>query len=321
MKKPMIISLCLVTLLVTGCGKVAKLKNGEEVVAQVDGVKITAEELYDQTKALYMRNVLIDIIDRTILDKVYETDNTMKSTVQGQIDTYKQQLGDQFLTAVKSQTGLNSEQEFYDSLILNYKRNEAIKDYAKKSVTDTEINNYYEKETVGDIKASHIIIKPEVTDSMTADEKTTKEKEAEDKIKQIITKLDNGEKFEDLAKQYGQDGTAQKGGDLDWFNKGEMDSAFEAAAYALKVGEYTKTPVKSSFGYHVILKTDGKEKPSLEQAKEGIIETISKTKLDEANSTLPYEALNELRKEHKLDIQDSELKKQYNDYMDNLLKQ
>lgn len=321
MKKTMILSLCLMMLLVTGCGKVAKLKNGEEVVAEINGAKITADDLYKETKTKYMRNILINLIDKTILDKVYKTDEEMTNMINNQITSYKNQLGDQFLPTIKSQVGLNSEEELFDYLLLDYKRNLAIKDYVKNSITDSEIQDYYNNKTVGDIRASHIIITPDVTDTMTSEEKAAKEKEAEDLVKEIIAKLDNGEKFEDLAKQYGEDGTASKGGDLNWFNKGEMDAAFEAAAYALKKGQYSKSPVKTSFGYHVILKTDEKEKPTLEQAKDGIIEKLTNQKLSIPGNNTSYEALIELRKEHKLNIQDSELKKQYDDLMNELLNQ
>lgn len=319
MKKTMILSLCALTLLVTGCG-VAKLENGEEVVAKIDGQTITADNLYQRVKDKHGRNELIDMIDSIVLNKIYKTDETMTSTVNNQIDYYKEQLGEQFLPYIKSQLGINNEEEFKELLLLDYKRNEATKDYLKTVITDTEINNYYETKTVGDIKASHILIKPEVTDSMTTEQKTAKEKEAEELAKQIITKLNNGEKFADLAKEYSDDGSASSGGDLGWFNKGKMVEAFETAAFALKKDEYSKTPVKSEFGYHIILKTDERAKPTLEKAKDGIIDSLIDTKLKEENNTYAYKALVELRKKYKLEIQDSELKKQYDSYMSELLK-
>ena len=321
MKKTMILSLCLVALLVTGCGQVAKLKDGTEVVAEVNGKKITADDLYGEMKTTYARNVLIDMIDKTVLGKVYKTDDDMKTTINNQIDSYKQQLGDNFMSTVKSQLGLNTEEEFFNYLLLNYKRNLAAKDYIKTIITDAEIQTYYNTKTVGDIRASHILIKPDTTDSMTADEKTAKETEAENLAKDIIKKLNNGEDFATLAKKYSDDGSASKGGDLGWFNKGAMVESFETAAYALKKGEYTKTPVKSDYGYHIILKTDQKDKPSLKDAKNDIISSITTDKLAETNNTYTYQALIELRKKYKLNIQDSELKKQYDSYMNELLNQ
>ncbi|MDD2469726.1 MAG: peptidylprolyl isomerase [Bacilli bacterium] len=319
MKKIMIVSLCMVALLVTGCGKIAKLENGEEVVVSINGENITANDLYNQIKDKYGRDVLINMVDTIILDKTYKTDDYMTNIINKEVDYYKGQLGENFLPYIKSEIGLNSEQELFTYFLLDYKRSLAIKDYVKNTVTDKEIKDYYKKETVGDIKASHILIQPNVTDGMTSEEITAKEKEAEDLAKELIKKLNNGDDFAKLAKEYGSDGTASKGGDLGWFNKGVMDEAFEKAAFALKKDEYTLTPVKSSFGYHLILKTGEKDKPALDEVKDSVIEDIATNKLSEGNTALPYKALQELRKKHDLKIDDSELKKQYDSYMKELL--
>lgn len=319
MKKSKILSLCLVALLVTGCGGVAKLKDGSEVVAEVNGKKITANDLYSEMKSTYARDVLITMIDTNVLNKVYKTTDDMKTTINNEIDAYKKQLGDNFMPTVKSQLGLNTEDEFFNYLLLNYKRNLAAKDYIKTIITDAEIQTYYDTKTVGDIRASHILIKPDTTDDMTATEKTAKEEDAKKQAEDIIKKLENGEDFATLAKKYSDDGSASKGGDLGWFNKGAMVESFETAAYALKKGEYTKTPVKSDYGYHIILKTDEKAKPSLKDSKNDIISSITTDKLAETDNTYTYQALIELRKKYKLNIQDSELKKQYDSYMNELL--
>jgi parvulin-like peptidyl-prolyl isomerase len=70
----------------------------------------------------------------------------------------------------------------------------------------------------------------------------------------VIERLKNGEDFAALAKELSSDtGSAVKGGDLGWFGTGAMVPAFETAAFALeKPGDYTLTPVKSDFGYHII---------------------------------------------------------------------
>ncbi|MDD2203090.1 MAG: peptidylprolyl isomerase [Bacilli bacterium] len=319
MKKTLIISLCLITTLVTGCGKVAQLENGEEVVAVIDEKNITADELYTAVKDKYARDVLIDIVDQTILNKVYKTDDTMTTAVNNEIGYYKEQLGENFGSYIKSQLDLNSEEELNEFLLLNYKRNLATKDYVKTTISDEEINTYYEEETVGDIKASHILIKPKVTENMADTDITIAEEKALTKAKDIIAKLNAGEDFAELAKANSADGSAEKGGDLGWFNKGDMVSEFEEAAFALAKGKYTPDPVKTTFGYHIILKTDVRDKKSLEDSKEEIIKDITDDKLAEENSILPFQALNELRKKYKLNIQDSELKKQYDSYMKELL--
>lgn len=320
MKKRAILGLTLTILLLTGCG-VAKLENGEEVVASVNGQNITADTLYNEIKDKYGRNTMIDMVDKIILDAKYKEDETTNTTINSQITYYKEQLKDQYLSYLKTQLGLNSEEEFKDLLKLDYRRNLAVKEYVKETITDKEVTDYYNTEAVGDIKASHILIKPEVTDEMTDEEKATKEQEALNLAKDLIARLDKGEKFEDLAKEYSTDGSASSGGDLGYFNKGKMVDAFENAAFALEKGKYTTEPVKSEFGYHIILKTDEKAKLTLEESKDSIIDTIATAKINEGDTTLSFKALQDLREKAKLDIQDSELKKQYNSYIKEITQQ
>lgn len=77
-----------------------------------------------------------------------------------------------------------------------------------------------------------------------------KEYEAQD----LVKKLAEGEKFEDLARKFSQCPSGKSGGDLGSFRQGQMVKPFEEAAFALKVGEVS-APVRTSFGYHLIERT------------------------------------------------------------------
>lgn len=77
------------------------------------------------------------------------------------------------------------------------------------------------------------------------------EKEAKQKMDGIKERLDNGTKFEDMARQYSEDGSANSGGDLGWVNPGDTVPAFEQAMNDLALGEISE-PVRSPFGYHII---------------------------------------------------------------------
>ena len=74
----------------------------------------------------------------------------------------------------------------------------------------------------------------------------------------MLARLNKGEKFEDLAKQYSLDGSKDYGGDLGYFSAGEMVSEFSKAAFALKPGELSK-PVKTDYGWHIIKLEDRKD--------------------------------------------------------------
>ena len=88
------------------------------------------------------------------------------------------------------------------------------------------------------IKASHILVK---------------KKSLAD---QLLERINNGESFSKLAKEFSECPSKKRGGSLGKFSRGAMVKPFEKAAFALKVGEITPEPVKTDFGYHIIKLTD-----------------------------------------------------------------
>ena len=204
---------------------------------------------------------------------------------------------------------------------LTYRRDKAVNEYVQKDLKDSEIEKYYEDEVYGDIKVKHILIAPDTTDDMSSEEKEKAEKTAKKEAEDIIKKLKDGEDFDKLAKKYSDDSSnAKKGGDLGWISTGDMVEEFDAAAFKLKKGKYTTSPVKTTYGYHIIYKVDEKDKPKLDEAKDDIIETLVKNKLNE-DPTLYYTVLDKIRKDAGLKFEDKNLKTAYNKYMQNLKQQ
>lgn len=89
----------------------------------------------------------------------------------------------------------------------------------------------------------------------------------------LITQLDGGADFAELAQANSTDGSAASGGDLGWFDKDMMVAPFGDAAAALEVGQYTPEPVQTRFGFHVILLEDRRQAtaPPLEEVREDIV--------------------------------------------------
>ncbi len=316
MKKTIYYLVCasLILLVLTGCGKIPKLKDGSELIIELDGLKMTTEEFYEKLKDSYGTYALINSIDELLLNKVYETDDDLKTEIEAQITTMKNQFGSDFEDAISYYYGVSTEKELYDYIEVSFKREYAINDYAETLIDDEDIEEYYNEKSIGDIKASHILIKSEATDDMTDEEKEEAEEEALKTAKEIIKKLDDGEKFEDLAKEYSDDSSASDGGNLGYFNRGEMVSEFEDAAIELEVGKYTEKPVKTQFGYHIILKTDQKEKPELSEIKDDIKQTLVDELIANTENISAF-ALEWLREENDLKIYDAELKIKYDHYM------
>lgn len=308
-----------ILLATTGCGKVPKLENGQDAVVTLTGENISVDTLYGKMKDKYALSVLLELLDTEILDQKYPDTDDLKKEIQNQIDLMITQYGKgdeaTLLQKTYSTWGIDNMDDLRAYLTLSYKRNKAIEDYSKSIVTDDEINKFYKEKIFGDISAKHILISPDVKDGATDAEKKAAEEEALKKANEIITKLKNGEDFSELAKSYSSDdSTSSNGGLLADFTHGDMVSEFEDAAKKLEVGKYTTTPVKTTYGYHIIYKVAQKDKPELETVKDDIIEEIAEDKLND-DSTLQITALEELRKDYKVNIQDDKLKSQYESYL------
>ncbi len=117
------------------------------------------------------------------------------------------------------------------------------------AVTEDAVKARFEKELADfvpedEVHARHILVK------------------TEQEANAIIDRLDAGENFADIAKEVSLDpGSGQSGGDLGFFKRGQMVKPFEEAAFSLEPGTYTKKPVQSDFGWHVILVEEVRKEP------------------------------------------------------------
>lgn len=280
-------TIALASIAITGCGKKAELKDGAEVAVSVKGSQITATEYYEQIKKDNISS-LIDMIDHDLLDEDYKTDEAENKAVKSQMDQIKSYYGSNestYKSILLQYFGVNNDEEFEELLRLEYKRNKAVKDYISSNLTDKEIEKYYNDNIYGEIKASHILISVDVSDKATDDEKKEADEVAKKKAQEVIEKLKNGEKFSDLAKEYSTDtSNNEKGGDLGYFDPNDMVDEFKEAVLKLKNDEYTTEPVKTKFGYHIILRVDQKEKESLDSLKDSIKEKLASQKISDDNS-------------------------------------
>lgn len=101
--------------------------------------------------------------------------------------------------------------------------------------------------------------------------------DSEDAAKAVIEKLKKGEKIDDLAKESKDPGSKDRGGDLGWANPASFVPAFSGAMVKLEKGKFTEAPVKSDFGWHVILLEDTRELklPSIDEAKGQIAQQLT----------------------------------------------
>ena len=314
-----ITGILMLSVLVTGCGKEIAVKNGSKVAVSTKTEKYTATEYYNQIKSENI-STLVDMIDKDLLYKKYKTDSEETDSINKQIEQIKSYYGSEestYESMLKQYFGVDSEKELKEKLKLEYKRNLAVKDYIKKNIKDSEIKKYYNEKVFGEVKASHILVSINVKDKATDEEKKAAEEKALKKANKIIKELDSGKKFATLAKKYSDDkANSENGGDLGYFSLDEMVSEFSDAVKALKKNEYTKEPVKTEYGYHIILKTGEKDKAKLKAVKNDIVEKIQEQKLKD-DPTLYYKALDGVRSDNKIKWNDDTLKKAYSDYVNN----
>lgn len=319
MRKKIIGIMCVIAL-ATGCTKVPKLDNGEEIIASVDGKEFTANELYDSLKGQYGTSILINMIDDYISGVEIENDEDANVYADSMISQYKlqyEQYGMDFASALAN-AGYESEEAFKSVIAADYKKKEVTKKYVKEEITDKEIQKYYDEKISEELNVKHILIKPDVADDATDDEKKAAEETAYNKAVDLIKKLDDGADFEQLAKDNSDDtASATNGGVINNVTKEGYVTEFYNAAYELEAGKYTSTPVKSEYGYHIIYLVSKNEKDSLENLKDTIIDSIVDEKL-EADSNLEMATWDKIRAKHNMNIVDTKIKNTYESTISNL---
>ena len=290
--------------------RIATLKDGSQPVAKLKNKTITADDLYTEMKQYYSVNVLLNTIDDIILSKKYPSDNEMeekiKSTAEYYYSTYEKNYGYTKETFL-SQYGFNTEKDFLNNLRLDYRKNKYYDDYALKLVTDEEIQKYYREDVFGDVDSKHILV------SIAKDgEEGLNDEEAKKLANEIIAKLDKGTSWDDVIKEY-KDKIISEDLGYNAFNA-ELESAYLKECKNLKVGTYSKTPVLTSYGYHIVYKIDQKDKPTLKDVKDDIKEVLAKQKKD-ADTNLFYKSLIKMREDAGLSFTDTKLGEEYTKYM------
>lgn len=243
-------------------------------VASVNGTDISKAELYDKLVEAGGEATLQNLITNTLVDQEAKKANitVTDADITAEIEDLKKQFGgEEALNNALQQSSMTLD-DLKKQMPMQVKIRKLVE--PKVTVTDDEITKYFDENKASfnqeeQVRASHILVK------------TKEEADA------ILKQLKDGADFATLAKEKSADtGSKDKGGDLDFFKKGDMVAEFSDAAFKLKVGE-TSGAVKSEFGYHVIKVTDRKEahEYTLAEKKEEITKTLKAKKVSEMSST------------------------------------
>lgn len=264
----------------------AACSSGNKTVASYKGGKITQQEYYDEMKKSQSgKTALANMLINHILEQQYG-DKVSKKQVDKQYNNYKKQYGNQF-EAVLQQNGMTVS-SFKQNLKTNLLSEAALKDIKKisKSQEEKAWKAYQPKVTV-----QHILV--------------SKKSKAE----QITAELKNGKSFKSLVKKYSLDtGTKNNAGKLPAFDSTDtsLDPSFKAAAFKLKTGETTKSPIKSQSGYHIIRMIKHPAKGTFASHKKEIDNQIYQT-MSQDQQTM-HEVISKVIKKAGVDIKDKDLK-------------
>jgi peptidyl-prolyl cis-trans isomerase C len=232
-----------------GGSPASALPPGNPIVARVDGVELhlsdveaAQQTLPPQAQKLPLEQIYPMLVDR-LVDGALITEAGRKEHLDQDPDV---------------QTRLK---RYEDRLIQEAYLNRAI----KQAETDDSLKTRYqqllkEKPAQEEVHARHILVA------------------SEEEAKSVIAQLDKGADFTALAKKYSTDPSAEEGGDLGYFGHDDMVKEFADAAFALPVGQYTKTPVKTEFGWHVIKVEDRRagKQPTFEEAKDQLRQDLAR---------------------------------------------
>jgi len=310
----------LTVLLISGStNKVVKLKDGKEVIVKFgNGEKMTADDIWTKFKESYILSVLLNEVDEKILNEEYKKD---EKEIQSYLDQSLTQLKANYtdengnydedsLMSALTNAGYSTIDDYLDSVRLSHLKSKATTDYAKTQLSDKEIKDYYNKNIYGKMSATHILVKPASSSSTDTDAAKAKASEI---IKAIQKDVKSGTKVADAFAKYKDDSSVTYEVLTD-FEYEDMVAEFSKATYDLKVNKYTTSPVKTSYGYHVILKTKQSDKPSLEDSKTKISEKIAEDKVKE-DSTMSVVALDKLREKYGVKFEDAKLATDYDRYI------
>lgn len=260
-----------VALALSACG------SSENVATSKVG-NVTEKELSKELRQTYGKSTLSQMmLNKALLDKYEVSDEEAKK----QVDAAKEQMGDKFEVALE-QVGLKNEDELKEKM----KPEIALEKAIRATVTDKDVKDNHKPE----MKVSHILVK---------DEKTAKE---------VKEKINNGEDFTALAKQYSEDtGSKEQGGEITGFAPGQTVKEFEEAAYKLDAGQVSE-PIKTSYGYHIIKVTDKKELKPFDEVKDTIRKDLEQQRLQDATGKWKQQVINDLLKEADIKVTDKEFK-------------
>jgi peptidyl-prolyl cis-trans isomerase C len=278
MKKKIVPLLVIGTALIAGCDKgSAPTANGTasapaavvdkaDAVAVVNGQYIAKSTLADLEKEIAVRGQGQTFPKEKLIEELVQRQLLIQDALQKKLDQSPEVVAQ--LEGAKNTLLTQAD-------LQNYLKTNPVTDADLKAEYDSKVGG----SNATEYKASHILVKDEA------------------EAKKLIAELDKGAKFADLANKHSLDAKeSQNGGELGWFAAGQMVEPFSEAVAKLEKGKYSKEPVKTQFGYHIILREDSRAQtpPPFDAVKEQLKPLLERKKVQKM--------VEEMRKQAKVEI-------------------
>ena len=278
--------------------RIAELEDGTQPVVEINGEIITADDLYNELKQGSGLTALLNLIDNKILENMYDVEDEAAEYAKNQseyyysiYESYYGYTKNEFLDA----NGFADEDAFITYLKDDYVVQKYYQEYLENLLTDKEIEEYYDESVFGD-KTVNIYYSAE----------------EENDLESVRDALKDGATFDEIKSEYPEI-TATELGTVSFNSTPNYSDAFNEQLLALETDEYSRVFEDDTYGHVVMSVTSVADKPSLEDAKDGIVEVLSAEK-NEEDENLYYKAFIELREENGIKFSDTSLQEQYEKY-------
>lgn len=282
--------------LFAGCSSKSDDMGGEDVIMVNDTaltknyVDARIEQIFQQNQlqsdndyaGYYKAQIINGLVETELM--VQDAKNKGIEVSDDDIASFKQDLIDQTYGSEENFQSYLDEYNISDDMVNRMIEEKLYYDqYLDKIKEDITVDpeTYYNEnsdqfDVADQVKARHILV------------------DDEDTAKDIIKQLDDGADFAELAKEYSTDtATAQDGGELGYFTADQMITEFSDAAFALEPGQYTEEPVKTTYGYHIILCED--KKAAHHQTYDEVKDDLTEQLTNQQVQSKYYELMEQLR--------------------------
>lgn len=281
--------------------RIAKLKNGEEVVASLGDYTVTADEVYNSVKNESAMYNVLDLIDYAILLDIYgdtgEADTYALEQAEQVYQSYEDYYGyskEDFL----SLNGYKNEKEFLTYMRHYYYYSKYYEDYLKEQISDEEVEEYYNSYVGGTKKVHLYTVYDDSVD-----------------LNDIKKELDKGKSISKVNAKY-SGATYSELGEISYTDYADYSDEFITQLYSLKAGQTSSVFQDGSTGKSLIYVESAEDTPELSDIKDELKQILG-SKLDSEDSTLYYKAFIELREEKGLKFSDTEFKEMYDNFVKN----